>query len=329
MLVLVTGVSGFVGPHLVRALAARGHRAWGSGLEAEPPRVLAGEPELVGWTRWNVAEDSDRSIDDPVTGGCDAIVHLAGQSSAARSYDDPFGTARVNYGGTLRLLEAARRVEFTGPILVVSSSEAYGRIPPGVPCGEDTPLEPVSPYGVSKAAADHATRVHAATYGLKAMVARSFAHTGPGQAPTFALASWAAQVADFEARAEGGESGPFRLRVGNLEPVRDYGDVRDVVRAYALLLEKGEPGRAYNVATGRGTRLRDVVGSLVSRAKVKIEVVEDATRLRPNDLPYLVGDPARLAATTGWTPAIPFEDTLSTLLDAARSARSSLVEGGA
>jgi GDP-4-dehydro-6-deoxy-D-mannose reductase len=329
MLVLVTGVSGFVGPHLVRALAARGHRAWGSGLEAAPPKVLAGEPELVGWTRWNVGEDSDRSIDDPVTGGCDAIVHLAGQSSAARSYDDPFGTARVNYGGTLRLLEAARRVEFAGPILVVSSSEAYGRIPAGTPCPETTPLEPVSPYGVSKAAADHATRVHAATYGLKALVARSFAHTGPGQAPTFALASWAAQIAEFEARAARGESGPFQLRVGNLEPVRDYGDVRDVVRAYVLLLEKGEAGTAYNVSTGRGTRLRDVVRALVALSGVAVEVVEDATRLRPNDLSYLVGDPARITAATGWTPAHSLEDTLSALLDAARAAQPSPIEGGA
>jgi len=161
------------------------------------------------------------------------------------------------------------------------------------------------------------------------MVARSFAHTGPGQAPTFALASWAAQIAGFEAGAARGESGPFRLRVGNLEPVRDYGDVRDVVRAYALLLETGAAGTAYNVATGRGTRLRDLVQGLVARARIDIEVVEDATRLRPNDLTYLVGDPARLMAATGWTPALSIEETLSALLDSARATHSSLVEGGA
>lgn len=330
MNVLVTGAGGFVGPHMVRALAARGHAAWGSGLEPQAPPALSFDARVGGWTRWDVADEDDEAI-LPVlaAGGVDAVVHLAGQSSAARSFADPVGTARVNLGGTLRLLEAARRASFAGPLVVVGSSEAYGRIPPGRPCDEDTPLAPVSPYGVSKAAADHATRVYAQSFGLKAMVARAFAHTGPGQSPAFALASWARQVADFEATAERGVAGPFRLRVGNLEPVRDYGDVRDVARAYALLLEQGEPGVAYNVATGRGWKLRDVVGMLVAMARVPIEVEEEAARLRPADLAYLVGDPARLSAATGWSPAIPFADTLSALLDDARSARTSLVEGGA
>jgi GDP-4-dehydro-6-deoxy-D-mannose reductase len=329
MTVFVTGAGGFVGPHLVRALLARGHATWGSGLEPEPPAALAGDARVVRWTRWDVADEHDDAIQGALAaGGIDGIVHLAGQSSAARSFEDPVGTARVNLGGTLSLLEAARRASFKGPIVVVGSSEAYGRIPEGRPCNEDTPLCPVSPYGVSKAAADHATRVHAASFGLRALVARAFAHTGPGQGRTFALASWAAQVAEFEARAERGERGPFRLQVGNLEPVRDYGDVRDVARAYALLLEHGAKGEAYNVATGRGWKLRDIVASLVALAKVEIRVEEEAARLRPNDLAWLVGDASRLAAATGWAPAIPFPDTLSALLDGARSARASLVEGG-
>jgi GDP-4-dehydro-6-deoxy-D-mannose reductase len=330
MNVLVTGAGGFVGPHLVRALAARGHAAWGSGLEAAPPPVLAGDAAVAGWTRWDVADDGDDAIAGLFArGGVDAIVHLAGQASAARSFDDPVGTARVNFGGTLRLLEAARRATFPGPIVVAGSSEAYGRIPAGRPCDEDTPLAPLSPYGVSKAAADHATRVYAQSFGLRSVVTRAFSHTGPGQASAFALASWARQIAGFEAAAERGERGPFRLQVGNLEPVRDYGDVRDVARAYALLLDKGEPGTAYNVATGRGTKLRDLVGLLVAQARVPIDVEEDAARLRPNDLNYLVGDPTRLSAATGWSPAIPLAETLSALLEDARAARSSFVEGGA
>jgi GDP-4-dehydro-6-deoxy-D-mannose reductase len=158
------------------------------------------------------------------------------------------------------------------------------------------------------------------------MVARSFSHTGPGQAPGFAVASWARQVAEFEAA---GGAGPHRLRVGNLAPVRDYGDVRDVVRAYALLLEQGAPGAAYNVATGHGVALRAIVDALVARARVAIEVTEEAARLRPNDIPYLVGSPARLAAATGWSPAYPLEQTLTDLLDAARHAHAAPVEGGA
>ena len=329
MTVFVTGTGGFVGPHLVRALAARGHVTWGSGLEPEPPRALAGDAAVARWTRWDVSDERDHAIEGVLGArGVEGIVHLAGQSSAARSFEDPVGTARVNLGGTLALLEAARRASFTGPIVVVGSSEAYGLIPEGRPCTEDTPLVPVSPYGVSKAAADHATRVHARSFGLHALVARAFAHTGPGQSRTFALASWAAQIADFEARAESGEGGPFRLSVGNLEPVRDYGDVRDVARAYALLLERGAPGEAYNVATGRGWRLREVVSALVEKARVEIRVEEDTALLRPNDLAYLVGDATRLTQATGWSPAFRLEDTLAALLDGARSARASLVEGG-
>ena len=330
MNVLVTGAGGFVGPHLVRALAARGHVAWGSGLEAAAPAALAGDAATARWVRWDVADDADEAIAPLLARGqADAVVHLAGQASAARSFEDPVGTTRVNLLGTLRLLELARRASFAGPLLVVGSSEAYGRIPVGTPCDEDTPLAPVSPYGVSKAAADHATRVAATSFGLHAFVARAFSHVGPGQSPVFALASWARQVADFEAAAERGAAGPFRLRVGNLEPVRDLLDVRDVARAYALLLERGEAGRAYNVSSGRGQALRDVVAALVARARVPVVVEEEAARLRPNDLPYLVGDPTRLEAATGWSPVIPFADTLSALLDDARSARASLVEGGA
>ncbi len=316
----------------MRALAARGHATWASGLETAPGATLAAEPGVRGWTRWDAGDEGDDALAGALAanaaGGAkiDAIVHLAGQSSAARSFVDPVGTLRVNAGGTLRLLEAARQVKFGGPMLVVGSSEAYGRIAAGTPCDEATPLAPVSPYGVSKAAADHATRLYAESFGLKAMVARSFSHTGPGQAPTFAIASWARQVAGFEAAAS---AGPHRLGVGNLAPVRDYGDVRDVVRAYALLLEQGKPGAAYNVATGRAVALRAIVELLVARARVAIEVTEEAARLRPNDIPYLVGSPARLMAATGWTPEYALETTLSDLLDAARQAHATPVEGGA
>lgn len=310
MNVLVTGAAGFVGPHLVRALRDAGHVPWGTGLEDAPPAGLAVER----WTRWDLAAGADggREAFAPVP---DGIVHLAGQSSAARSFADPGGTFEANALGTLALLEAARRARHAGRVLLVSTSEVYGRITE--PATEDTKCAPVSPYGASKAAAEAIASAFAQAYGARVVTARSFSHTGPGQGPAFALSSWARQIAGHEARAVRGEPGPYRLEVGNLEPVRDYSDVRDVVRAYLVLLERGEDGAAYNVASGKGLALRDAVRTLTEAARVPIEVVESGARLRPADLTYLVGDPSRLRAL-GWSPRHEISETLEALLDDAR-----------
>lgn len=314
MNVLVTGAAGFVGPHLARALRAAGHVPWGTGLEDALPAPLEGL--VARWARWDLAAGAD--------GGAaaflwqpDWIVHLAGQASAARSFADPGGTFEVNALGTLALLEAARRARFTGRVLLVSSSEVYGRLAAGTPATEDTKLEPVSPYGASKAAAEAIASAYARGFGIEVVIARSFSHTGPGQGPSFALASWARQIAGLEARAARGEPGPYRLEVGNLEPVRDYSDVRDVVRAYLVLLERGEDGAAYNVASGRGLALRDALATLRAQSRVPIEVVESGARLRPADLGYLVGDASRLRAL-GWSPKHEIAETLTALLDGAR-----------
>jgi GDP-4-dehydro-6-deoxy-D-mannose reductase len=324
MNVLVTGAGGFVGPHLARAVRAAGGRPSGVSLEAAAAPALAGDAALERYARWDVA-DGAAGIEPALAWGPDAIVHLAGQASAARSFDDPLGTFAANAGGTLALLEAARRAKFAGPILVVSSSEVYGRIAPGAPASEEHAIAPVSPYGASKAAAEALAVAYAQGYGMRVVIARSFSHTGPGQGPAFALASWARQIADCEARHAGGDAGPFRLAVGNLSPVRDYSDVRDVVRAYLVLLEKGESGRAYNVASGKGVALGDALRLLLAHAEVKVEVVEDPARLRPADLTYLVGDPGRLNAL-GFAPRHGIEESLLALLDGAR--RETGIKGG-
>ena len=323
---LITGVGGFVGPHLVRAIRAGGGRAFGVSLEAQAPESLAGDAALERYARWDATRGPE-GLAPALAWGADSIVHLAGQASAARSFEDPAGTFAANAQGTLALLEAARGAGFAGPILLVSSSEVYGRIPEGRPAAEDTPLLPVSPYGASKAAAEAIAQAYARGYGLRVVIARSFSHTGPGQGPAFALASWARQVAAAEARHARGDRGPFRLLVGNLAPVRDYSDVRDVVRAYLLLLERGESGAAYNVASGRGVALRDALSMLIAHARVPIEVVEDPARLRPADLTYLVGNPARLHAL-GHAPRHALEDTLEALLDGARREEAQAVRGG-
>lgn len=325
MNVLITGVGGFVGPHLARAIREAGGRAAGVSLEAAPPSALEADA-LDRYARWDLSQGPEGGK-EPLSWRPDAIVHLAGQASAARSFEDPAGTFGANARGTLALFEAARAAQFTGPLLLVSSSEVYGRLTDGQPAREDDPVRPVSPYGASKASAEALASAWARGYGMRIVVARSFSHTGPGQGPAFALASWAHQIAACEARHERGEPGPFRLDVGNLAPVRDYSDVRDVVRAYLLLLDRGEPGTAYNVASGTGLALGDALRLLLAHARAPITVVEDPARLRPADLPYLVGDPSRLRAL-GWASQHAIGETLEALLDGARRELGSAVRGG-
>lgn len=304
--VLVTGVSGFVGPHLARALVASGARVVGLGFEAEPP---AGVP-LEGWQVADLREPA------PVAYAVaqvqpDAVVHLAGQSSAARSFEDPAGTFAANVTGTRNLLEAVRSGAPTARLLIVGSSEAYGPQPAGSRAGEDTPFAPVSPYAASKAEADQIAEASAqGEHGLDVIRVRAFSHTGPGQAPAFVVPSFARQIAAVEA----GQAEPV-LRVGNLEVTRDFSDVRDVVRAYVALLERGTRGAAYNVCRGEGVTLTEVVRHLVGLARAAIRVELDSARLRPADIPWLVGDPSRIARETGWRTELPLERTLADVLE--------------
>ncbi len=304
--VLVTGVSGFVGPHLARALVASGARVLGLGVEPAPP---AGVP-LEGWHAADLREPAAvaRAV---ALAKPDAVVHLAGQSSAARSFEDPAGTFETNVTGTRNLLEAARAGAPQARLLVVGSSEVYGPQPEGSRAGEETPFAPVSPYAASKAEADRLAEVSAqGEQGLDVVRVRAFSHTGPGQSPTFVVPAFAQQIAAIEAgRADA------VLRVGNLEVMRDFSDVRDVVRAYLALLERGVRGVAYNVCRGEGVKLTEVVRRLVALARVAIRVEVDPARLRPADIPWLVGDPARIARDTGWRAEIPLERTLADVLE--------------
>ncbi len=304
--VLVTGVSGFVGPHLARALVASGARVVGLGIEPEPP---AGIP-LEGW---HVAD-----LREPVAVGRavaaarpDAVVHLAGQSSPARSFEDPAGTFEANVSGARNLLEAARGGAPVARLLIVGSGDVYGPQPEGSRAGEETPFAPVSPYAASKVEADRLAEVAAqGEYGLDVVRVRAFSHTGPGQSPAFVVPGFAQQIAAIEA----GRTEPV-LRVGNLEVMRDFSDVRDVVRAYVALLEHGTRGAAYNVCRGEGVKLTEVVSRLVGLARVAIRVEVDPARLRPADIPWLVGDPSRIARDTGWRVKLPLERTLRDVLE--------------
>ena len=316
MRLLITGVLGFAGRHLLGAAVGRGHAALGADRAA--PEAAAGLEGLAGYFPCDV-RDLARVEAVLAEAAPEAVVHLAAMASGAESFADPTGAFAVNAVGTVNVLEAARRAGFGGPLLIVTSSEAYGRIPLGRPADESSPLRPVSPYGVSKAAADHAAQSYAQAYGLKVVRARAFSHTGPGQSPVFVAPAWAQQIAQAEARSAGGERGPFVLQVGNLDPVRDVGDVRDVAQAYLDLLEKGRPGEAYTVGTGQGIKLRDLLEALRNLARVPLGVEPDPARMRPVDIPYLVGDRKKISLDVGWAPRRPLAETLEWLLDGWRA----------
>ncbi len=306
--VLVTGVTGFVGHHLVRELTGRGADVHGLVLDAAtepvPADVTAHEGNVCDYDAVRAAVDAVRP---------DRIVHLAGASSVGRSFADPVGTWAVNLTGTLTVLEAVRAASWPVRLLTVTSGEAYGRVPlDALPVTEDTLLTPLSPYASSKAAADLAAGQYQESYDLDIMRVRAFNHIGPGQDGRFVIPSVARQLAEAEREPD---DGPFELHLGNVDSRRDFTDVRDVVRAYALLLERGLPGAPYLVGTGRSVSIRELVDGLVGLCRREARIVTDAALLRSGEQPDLYGSPERLRRDTGWTPQIPLETTLSDTLD--------------
>jgi GDP-4-dehydro-6-deoxy-D-mannose reductase len=308
--VLVTGVAGFGGRHLLQHLVERGGREVHGADHAPLDRIPAPEPLRGGLASYRALDVTDAAaVRDWVRAlRPGQVVHMAAQASGAQSIERPAETYRVNALGPLNLLEALRVTAPDARILLVGSADIYGSGPAVGTIREDAPIRPRNPYSVSKAAEDQLGELYALTYGLPVIRTRTFTHTGPGQRPSFALAGFADQLARI---AEG--LAPPEIRVGNLDVVREYGDVRDVVRAYDLLLERGEPGQAYNVATGQGHRLRDLLDGLIEVSGVRATVTVDPSRVRARDTDHLVGDFSKLNAATGWTPVLPMERTLADL----------------
>ncbi len=310
MRIVVTGAGGFVGRFLVPRLLDEGHEVFGLSPDETAPR---GARALRGDVRdAHVVERHLESVSP------DAVVHLAAVAFVPEAQRRPLLAGEVNAQGTLVLLHAVERCAPRAVVLVVSSAEVYGpvRDPSRMPLAEDEPMRPASVYGASKAAAEHYARAFAAR-GLDVRVLRPFNHVGPGQDPNYVVASFARQVARIEA---GLDAPP--LRHGNLDAVRDFTDVRDVVAAYAAALcaphGRLVPGEPYNVCSGRGVRVGEVLEGLLRLARKPVATETDPSRLRAVEVPVFVGSPRRLREALAWEAKIPLERTLADVLDDAR-----------
>lgn len=311
MRALITGVTGFVGRHLAEHLAERGDAIIGLSRHGQWPREAGAIARLVR------LEACDLAAVDPADLAArlrpkapEAVYHLAAQANPRASLDDPRGTWLQNLVGTLNLLEALRAAELHPRIVLVGSGVSYGNPPPEhQPVTESCPLRPNNPYAASKAAADLLGVQHHLAHGAAVMIARPFNHAGPGQSDTYVLASLARQVAEVEAGLRP------HVAVGNLQIVRDFTDVRDIVRAYRLLAEAGRPGEIYNIGTGRDTSLATMLETLQSLARAPVEIRVDPARVRGVDQPRLLADAAKIRAQTGWEPAFSIEQTLRDMLE--------------
>ena len=309
--VLVTGVTGFAGSHLVDYILTRG------------------DCEIFGIHRWRSRTENIEHFRDKITLlECDLrdaastlrtleqirpdwIFHLAAQSFVPTSWMAPTESLTTNVLGQLNVFEAVRRVGLHCRIQLACSSEEYGMVyEDEVPIRETNPLRPLSPYAVSKVGQDMLGYQYWMSWKVDCVRTRGFNHEGPRRGPVFVSSDFAKQIADIEKGRK-----PPVVHVGNLEARRDFSDVRDMVRAYWLALEKCEAGEAYNICTGQAWKIQDVLDTLLGMTKAKIEVRQDPSRLRPSDVPILLGDNSKFVKATGWKPTIPFEQTLRDMLE--------------
>ncbi len=307
----VTGADGFVGQWLIRHLIDEGYEltGWIRGEQPDLTTLDAARAKLVDWRSFQLGDvDAARALLDKSKP--DVVFHLAAQSSVPASIQNPVATLEANVLGTAALLEACRTSRGDPKVLVVGSSDAYGPGAGSAPLREDAPLRPGNPYAASKAAAEYVALQYAQTGWARVVVTRSFNHTGPGQTAQFAVASFAKQTADIKRKRKNPP-----LRTGSLAPRRDLSDVRDVVRAYAMLGVHGHEGRVYNVCSGRAPSMGEIVERLLRIAGVQSDVTQDPALVRAVETPVLLGDPTRIQADVGWRPAIALDQTLSDLLD--------------
>jgi GDP-4-dehydro-6-deoxy-D-mannose reductase len=314
MRVLVTGADGFVGRHVVEQLVESGEEVWaGCRPGGDPAERWLGRRALEAVTVLPLEVTDSASVSAALSHPFEAIIHLAAVASGSEARQDPGRAWVVNAAGTARLMDAAAALRANTGIdpllLVVSSAEVYGN-GPATPRVESDPLLPQSPYAASKLGAEVAALEGWRRMGLRVVIARAFPHTGPGQLPVYVVPAFLQRLRAAHA------AGIAEVRTGNLDPVRDLLDVRDVAAAYLALLTGGLPGEAYNVARGEGVTLRELFSRLANLVGAKVKPVPDPSLMRPGDIQYLVGDASKLRRAAGWSPRFTLEQTLREMVDA-------------
>ncbi|MFN8451567.1 MAG: GDP-mannose 4,6-dehydratase [Anaerolineae bacterium] len=316
MRVLITGADGFAGHHLIQELASSGYELHGTSFR---PFEAAGVP-----VTYHTADLRDEQFVSDLLASLepDQIYHLAAQASPARSYSAVWSTLENNIRAQLNVILGCLKNGLKPRMLVISSGDIYGDQTGQKPATEDMPLRPSNPYSVSKVTQDMLALQYFLSNDLPIMRARPFNHLGPRQSPGFVAPDFALQIAKIEA----GQQQPT-IRVGTLSAERDFTDVRDVVHAYHLIMERGVPGDVYNIASGKTWTIREVLDMMLSLSDVEISVESDTMRLRPGGTSKVWGDATHLREVTGWQPTIPLEQTVRDVLEDCRQrVRATLTE---
>jgi GDP-4-dehydro-6-deoxy-D-mannose reductase len=304
---LITGVAGFVGSHLADALQTETDwQVWGTILSAADRAYVPAGVTVVQVDLREAA--ATRELIDQARP--DYVFHLAGQAYVPQSWADPWDTYETNIRSQLNLFEAVCAAQLSPRIMAMGSNEEYGWVREAdLPLDEQTPLRPNSPYSVSKVAQDFMGLQYFLDRQLPVIRVRPFNHIGPRQNDRFVAPSFAKQIVEIERDLQ-----PPVLRLGNMSAQRDFTDVRDMARAYILLIQRGEPGEVYNVGSGRARSVRELLDLMLTHSSIEVTEETDPDKLRPSDVPISYCDPTKLKNQTGWAPRIPFEQTLQDIL---------------
>lgn len=303
MKALITGVNGFVGNYLSKYLIEQGYTVYGTVIE---DNVIMENVHIKKMNLLNKEEvvETIKSINP------DYIYHLAGQSAVGLSWKEPTLTMNVNINGTINLLDAVRENNIDTKVLIIGSSDEYGIIKPeNCPISEEHELNPTSPYAISKMTQEEVSKLYIKSYKMNLILVRAFNHIGPKQSKNFVVSDFASKIAEIEKGAE-----PV-IRVGNLESHRDFTDVRDIVRGYVMLMEKGKIGEVYNIGSGNAYKIQDILDILLSLSNTKIKVEIDPDKLRPSDVPIIQCNNSKIKAHVNWETKYDIKDTLKDTID--------------